>query len=204
MTQRVVWRYSENFKREVVRELEEGLIRELVRAERRLQPRLGGRKLWRLVSEELQEAGVELGRDRFFEVLRGAGLLLPRVERSGARTTESRHGWRVYENLAKGMELKGPHELWVSDITYVRTLEGFMYVSLVMDGYSRKIVGWDCSDSLEMEGALRALGMALGQLPQGAEVVHHSDRGCQYCSHAYVERLEGRGVRISMTEVNHC
>jgi putative transposase len=183
--------------------VEEGLVLSLVRQERARQPRLGARKLWHMLRGALAEAGVELGRDRFFRLLSRAGLLLPRVKR-GARTTDSRHGWQVYGNLAKDLVLRGPHELLVSDITYVRTLEGFMYVSLVMDAYSRKIVGWDCSDSLELEGALRALAMALAQLPAGQRAMHHSDRGGQYCSGAYVGLLMRHRLAISMTEEHHC
>ena len=183
--------------------VEEGLVLSLVRQERARQPRLGARKLWHMLRGELAAAGVALGRDRFFGLLGGAGLLLPRVRR-GARTTDSRHGWRVYGNRAKELVLAGPHELLVSDITYVRTLEGFMYVCLVMDAFSRKIVGWDGSDSLELEGALRALAMAAGQLPAGHGAMHHSDRGCQYCSGAYVGVLASHGIVISMTEENHC
>jgi putative transposase len=184
----------------------EALVVALVRQERQRQPRLGGRKLWRLLREELAAAGMALGRDRFFGVLRRQELLIRRRKR-GCRTTDSRHGWRVYRNLAQDLVLTGPHQLWVSDITYVRTEEGFMYLALVMDAYSRKIVGADCSDSLEAEGARRALRMALRQLPVGARKagrVHHSDRGVQYCCGEYVALAEGSGLVLSMTEENHC
>jgi transposase InsO family protein len=124
--------------------------------------------------------------------------------RCGCRTTQSGHGFRVYANLAQEVVLWRPHQLLVSDITYLRTLEGFLYLALVMDAYSRKIVGHDCSDSLEAEGARRALRMALRQLPAGAEAMHHSDRGVQYCCGEYIQMLEGAGLAISMTEENHC
>ncbi len=112
--------------------------------------------------------------------------------------------FRVYGNLLKDACLSGPCEAVVSDITYIRTDEGFMYLSLIMDAYSRAIVGYDCSDSLEAEGAMRSLSMACRQLKGCSGVIHHSDRGIQYCSAAYVGRLERGGFRISMTEVNHC
>jgi len=184
-------------------QVDESLVCQLVRAERQRQPRLGGRKLWRLLKEELAAAGVELGRDRFFEVLRRQGLLMPRRRRY-CRTTDSRHSFRVYKNLARDLVLTGPHQLLVSDITYVRTREGFMYLALVMDAWSRKIVGYDGSDSLEAEGARRALKMALKQLPAEAKAVHHSDRGTQYCCSEYVALAQGGGLVISMTEENHC
>ncbi len=183
--------------------VDEGLVVALVRAQRRMQPFLGARKLLFLVGPELRRAGVAMGRDRFFATLSRHGLLIPRVRR-GARTTESRHGFAVYGNLAKGLRVTGPDQLWVSDITYIRTREGFMYLCLIMDSFSRKIVGYDCSDSLEMEGALRALGLAVKQLPRGAHPVHHSDRGSQYCCGTYVELLTVRGLGISMTEDKHC
>ena len=185
------------------REVDEELIVALVCRERAMQPRLGGRKLLRLLRGELADAGVSIGRDRFYEVLGRHELLIDRTVRS-ARTTDSRHSFRVYRNLLKDLELTGPHQAWVSDITYIRTEEGFVYLSLVMDAFSRVIVGWDCSDTLEREGALGALGQAMRQRPQGASTVHHSDRGSQYCCHEYVGRLEKAGVSISMTQENHC
>lgn len=183
--------------------VDEELVLRLVRQERQRQSRLGSRKLIRLVGPELQSAGVSLGRDRFIALLRRKHLLLERSRRT-TRTTWSGHGFAIYSNLAKEMTLTRPHELWVSDITYIRTMEGFMYLSLVMDAFSRKIVGFDCSDSLEMEGALRALEKALKQLPDGVSVTHHSDRGIQYCCGPYIKRLQESDVRISMTQENHC
>jgi transposase InsO family protein len=112
--------------------------------------------------------------------------------------------FRVYGNILKDVHLNGPCEAVVSDITYIRTDEGFMYLSLIMDAYSRAIVGYDCSDSLEAEGALRCLSMASRQFKDCSGVIHHSDRGIQYCSGAYVEKLKRLGYRISMTEENHC
>ena len=185
------------------REIDEDLILALVQQERRLQGRLGGRKLLYRIKPELEAAGVEIGRDRFFELLAENDLL---VERKPGRpkTTHSRHSLPVYRNLLAEMELTAPNEAWVGDLTYIRTEEGFMYAALIMDAYSRKIVGYHLGDSLESIGCQAALRMALNDLPQGVHPVHHSDRGCQYCCHAYVELLGSRGLRISMTEVLHC
>lgn len=183
--------------------LDEGLVLELIRRVRGLQPFLGGRKLLRILEPELRSAGVAVGRDRFFALLRRHNLLIQR-RRRGSRTTESRHGLAVYPNRAKALTPSGPHQLLVSDITYIRTAAGFVYLALVMDAYSRAIVGCDCSDSLEMEGALRALEQALSQRPAGLATLHHSDRGIQYCCRAYVERVQAAGVTISMTEEHHC
>lgn len=183
--------------------VDESLILELVRSERRRQPNAGVRKLHHMISPELESANVSIGRDRLFVLLSRHNLLVKRTRRT-TRTTESRHGFRVYPNLAKKLELRAPHQLLVSDITYLRTMSGFMYLALVMDAFSRAIVGYDCSDSLESVGALRALEMALGQLPAGARATHHSDQGIQYCCRPYIERLEESAVSISMTEKNHC
>jgi len=183
--------------------VDEQLVLDLVLRERFRQPCLGGRKLMHLVGGDLASAGVSMGRDRFFALLARQNLLVPRPSRR-ARTTQSGHGYRYYPNLAKTLILSGPHQLLVSDITYIRTLDGFMYLCLVMDSFSRTIVGFDSSDSLEMEGTNRALKMALKQLPVGATAMHHSDRGVQYCCGPYIKQLNKAGVSISMTEQNHC
>lgn len=183
--------------------ISESLILDLVCQERAMQPMLGGRKLLHLIAPELASAGVSIGRDRFFDLLSAHDLLIERRVRC-CRTTDSWHGFGVYPNLLKECVLLGAHQALVSDITYIRTREGFMYLALVMDAWSRAIVGFDCSDSLEAEGALRALTMALDQLPPEFRPIHHSDRGSQYCCGAYVEALTGAKVRISMTEQNHC
>ena len=184
-------------------QVDEQLVLELVRRERWRQPKLGGRKLLHLIGPELRDAGVAIGRDRFFELLKAHDLLIERRRRT-VRTTDSRHGFAIYPNLAKELVLTGPHQLWVSDITYLRTETGFVYLALVMDAFSRTIVGYDCSDSLEAIGALRALDMAIGQLPAGARPMHHSDRGIQYCCGDYIQRLTDAKLTISMTEQNHC
>lgn len=183
--------------------VDEQLVLELVRRERWRQPKLGGRKLLHLIGPELAYADVAIGRDRFFELLKAHDLLIERPRRT-ARTTDSRHGFAVYSNRAKDLVLTGPHQLWVSDITYVRTERGFVYLALIMDAFSRAIVGYDCSDSLEAIGALRALTMAIRQLPPGARPMHHSDRGIQYCCADYIEQLTDAKLTISMTEENHC
>jgi putative transposase len=183
--------------------VDEELVVELVRSERQVQPQLGGRKLLRVVERELSKACISMGRDRFFDLLRKHNLLIKRRLRS-ARTTDSRHSFRVYGNLLKGLVLTGPHQALVADITYIRTDDGFVYLCLVMDACSRAIVGHDCSDTMEREGAIRALRQALGQLPAGSVAFHHSDRGSQYCCREYVEMLTAAKVSISMTEENHC
>jgi transposase InsO family protein len=185
------------------REVNEEKVIELVRRERRVQPRLGGRKLYHELRAELEAGGIEIGRDRFFEVLRKYDLLVEPLPK-GARTTNSRHSLPVYRNLIKDLEVTGPNQAWVSDITYLRTDVGYEYLALVMDLFSHKIVGSSCSADLSTQGALGALDEALSELPEGYGPIHHSDRGCQYCSHKYVNRATESGLRMSMTEENHC
>ena len=185
------------------REVDESMVVELVKRERRMQPRLGGRKLLHLVRPELDEAGVVIGRDRFFEVLAEHDLLV--VRKPGRpHTTNSRHSLPVFHNLLAGRTFDAPNLAWVSDLTYIRTDEGFLYAALITDVFSRKIVGAHIGDSLEAEGCLAALDKALADLPSGMHPIHHSDRGCQYCCHAYVDRLQERKLSISMTEIMHC
>lgn len=185
------------------REIDEGLMLELVRRERRQQPRLGGRKLHYLLRGELREAGVDVGRDRFFDVLAKNGLLVA-PKPGKPYTTNSRHSLPIFRNLFTGKVLHAPNEAWVSDVTYIRTDEGFVYAALITDAYSRKLIGANISDSLEAEGCLVALRQALAELPAGKHPLHHSDRGSQYCCHAYVDLLAEHGLAVSMTELKHC
>ena len=186
------------------KEVDEKLVVELVQRERQLQPRLGTRKLKVLLDEEWAQSGVHVGRDRLFEVLRAQELLVPKKKPRGVRTTNSGHGYRKYDNLLQDMIVNESHQAWVSDLTYVRTLEGWLFVSLISDVWSHKIVGYADHETLEARGCVQALEMALGQLPASSKVVHHSDRGVQYCCWEYVQILESHGVTVSMTEENHC
>jgi transposase InsO family protein len=183
--------------------VDEQAILELVKRERCIQPKLGARKLLVLLSPELEEMGIFIGRDRFLVLLAEQELLVVRKCRT-VQTTNSRHGFRMWPNRIRFIIVSMIHQVWLSDLTYVRTEEGFMYLCLVMDAYSHKIVGYDISDSLEADGCLRSLRLALEQLPPGARPIHHSDRGTQYCCNQYIAALERRGCPISMTEANHC
>lgn len=173
---------------------------EFVIAERRDQSELGTRKLLERMHQLRPD--LTIGRDRFFELLGERGLLV-KQKRRWVRTTDSAHGLRVHDNRLAGMTLSGPHQAWVADITYVATREGYRYVALLTDAYSRKIIGYDLSASLSIEGSERALRMALAQLPGGCSVVHHSDRGVQYCSHRYTGVLREHGHPISMADAGN-
>ena len=179
------------------------LVIELVRSKRAQHPRMGAKKLHLELKEPLEQIGIELGRDRFGQILKEAGLLVERKKNS-VRTTFSNHTLPVYRNLLYELEPTASDQVWVSDITYIHTDEGFMYLALVTDLYSRKIVGWHLGETLEALECLKALQMAIEQLPAHRWPIHHSDRGSQYCCFLYVEALEKRGLSISMTEDNHC
>lgn len=181
---------------------EEGIV-SLVKDLRKLHRRMGTRKLLFLVEPTLKELGISIGRDRLFSVLRKRGLLVKR-RRRGARTTDSRHGWYTWPNLVRNVVPTMIEQVWVSDITYLRTESGFVYLSLIMDAYSRKIVGHYLSAGLESSGCIKALRLALKGLSPGACPIHHSDRGLQYSCKEYVGVLQERGCLISMTELNHC
>ena len=191
--------YYKRLQRSIRTFLEEQQIIAQVRRIRKKQPKVGGRKLLK----DLRELGFKIGRDRLFDILRKHGMLIKR-KRNGPRTTYSNHWLRKYTNLIKGVELTGPNQVFVSDITYLRVEGGFVYLSLVTDAWSRKIVGWDVSSSLCVTGALRALKMALREVTHPEGLIHHSDRGIQYCCQDYVEVLNDHHILISMTEENHC
>jgi putative transposase len=184
-------------------EVEVQLMLALVRAERSLQSRLGGRKLYYLIRPELQAAGVKLGRDRLFEELGKAGLLVARKPSAWPKTTQFDPALPVFQNLIKRCQVSGRNQIWVADITNIRTQEAFLYLGLITDKWSRKIVGYHLGETLETPSVLKALAMALGGLQPGERPIHHSDRGCQYASHAYVKAVQQAGLRMSMTEKNH-
>lgn len=175
----------------------------LVEKRRRHLPREGGKKLHRALLPDFQSINIRIGRDKLFDILRKNNLLV-RPKKRYIRTTNSRHRFKKYPNLIKQMTIINPNMVWVSDITYLKLIKGHCYLALITDAFSRKIVGYDISNTLELEGCLRALKRALGQLPPGQDLVHHSDRGVQYCSYEYVKLLEKNNIRISMTEQNHC
>jgi transposase InsO family protein len=184
--------------------LEEDIVCQLVQDLRRYQPNIGGKKLYYLLKEDLDRFGERrIGRDKFFDILRKHGLLVKR-KRKYVYTTDSFHRFRVYKNVLKHKLLTGPHQGCVSDITYLRTRSGFVYLFLITDAYSRKIIGWSLSDSLAIEGGLEALHMAVKQCPDPLGLIHHSDRGIQYCCNDYVNLLKQHKITISMTEENHC
>jgi len=182
-----------------------GLEADLLLAEvcriRSEQPRLGSRKLLHMLEGFMHSHGIKMGRDAFFGLLRERGMLVQRRNRKVPRTTFSSHSYYKYANLIEQFIPTSANQLWVSDITYIRLGQGFAYLSLVTDAYSRKIVGFDLCERISAKGCIAALKMALKQNPdRSSGLIHHSDRGVQYCSNNYVELLQQNRISISMTQ----
>jgi putative transposase len=182
-----LWQQMESFLLKVVREI------------RRLMPQIGARKLFHEIG-----AALPFGRDRFFEWLRKHGLLV-KIKRSFPLTTYSKHALKKYRNLIRDFRATAAGQVVVSDITYIDLGEGrFAYASLVTDIFSRKIIGYHLSRDLSVNGPLNALRMALRSVGKPNGLIHHSDRGVQYCSKRYIDELERHGIAVSMTERYHC
>jgi len=194
------YKYHNRYKQ---RHLFENKIIEIVKKRRKSLPREGVRKLMKSLHQEFDKVNVKVGRDTLFSVLRKHQMLTLR-KRYSARTTNSYHRFYKYSNSIKGLEINRSNQVWASDITYIRTLNGFCYLALITDMYSRKIVGYDLSDSLELKGCVRALNKAVYQAKDIKGLIHHSDRGIQYCSNVYTQILKRKKIDISMTEENHC
>ncbi len=191
--------WYEYCERKEDRSLEAIIILKLVEEIRQSLPRVGVRKLLHMLQPCLEEHHIKYGRDRLYDLLGHHGLLL-RYRRRKPYTTDSNHPYRKYPNLIQELILTRPGQLWVSDITYLRLTQGFCYLSIVTDAYSRKIVSYQVHPTLASEGAVRALIMAADTLKQREKPIHHSDRGVQYCCFEYVQMLKHFNLQISMTE----
>ncbi len=175
------------------------IIEEVLRY-RKHQKRIGTRKLFGEMNDFLKTHNFQIGRDALFRLLAERGLLVTKRKRRGCITTISRHRFKKYPNIICDFIPICPNQLWVSDITYIYLGTGFAYLSLITDAYSRKIVGFYLSKDLSAKGPLQALKMALKANQNIAGLIHHSDRGVQYCCDAYVELLLDKKIKISMTE----
>ena len=187
--QRLSYSYQEN--------AEESIVLDLIAELRREMGKMGGRKLWHEINRVYPGA---ISRDKLFDILDRHHLKVNRRKRA-VRTTWSASWLHQFPNLVKDMVLTASNQVWVSDITYIETASGFVYLHLVTDAYSKKIMGWCLSPSLHAEATIRALQMAIRAA--GCDLtglIHHSDRGCQYCCEKYVKLLQDNGVLISMTQ----
>jgi transposase InsO family protein len=180
--------------------LKQQAVKQLVDRERKLLPRLGTRKIHYLIKSDLQQQGLKFGRDKLFVLMQYYGLQI-KPRRRYVQTTMSKHWLRKWPNIIKEKQVKQPDEVWVSDITYLKTQQGNCYLNMITDKYSRKIVGYAVADNMETESMIAALKMATAQrINPTIQTIHHSDRGLQYCSKEY-ELLTGKnGISLSMTE----
>ena len=191
--------YYKNKTSRIKRNADLTIVRNMVMRIRCKMPRIGTRKLYYLIKDELNLLHIKIGRDVLFNFLRAEHLLI-KPKRSYVKTTNSKHWMKKYPNLIKNLEITKPEQLWVSDITYIQTEQGHNYLSLITDAYSKKIMGYELLDNLSTEGPLKALESALKNRKYTHDLMHHSDRGLQYCSADYINKLKENNVKISMTE----
>jgi putative transposase len=151
------------------------------------------------ITAELQRRGWKVNHKRVGRIMREDNLLCLRRKKFVVATTDSNHNFRVYPNLAGTMELTGIDQLWIADITYIRLEAEFVYLAVVLDKYSRRVIGWALDRHLEDDLAIAALEMAFRRRKPGAGLTHHSDQGVQYASSDYTGLLKQHGVRISMS-----
>lgn len=157
---------------------------------------------YRRVTAELQLQGTVVNHKRVLRLMRADNLLAVRKRRF-VFTTDSSHTYAIYPNLAARLTVTGINQLWVADITYVRLRESFLYLAVVLDAFSRRVVGWELGEDLRADLARGALERALADRPIDPGIVHHSDRGVQYCCSAYVEKLQAHGLVISMSRTGN-
>lgn len=192
--------YYKHEKVESINDQQQEAIKELICKKRKLLPKLGTRKLYWLIKPELGLNRIKCGRDKLFYIMREKGLLI-KPRRQYIKTTNSKHWMKKYPNRIKHLEIGKPESVWVSDITYIKSEEGNCYLSLITDAYSRKIMGYNVSDSLGTSETIKALHMALrNRQYNNNALIHHSDRGLQYCSGEYVKLAETNNITMSMTE----
>jgi putative transposase len=152
---------------------------------------------YRRVTYQLRREGYKVNHKRVARLMREQSLQC-QLKRRWVKTTDSDHGYQIYPNLVKEIEIKGRNQVWVADITYIRILTGFLYLAVVLDLFSRKVIGWAISEHIDAQLTLAALRMALEERGAVEGCIHHSDRGVQYACHAYVEELQAAKMRISM------
>lgn len=190
-------------KRRQQRDEELAQLRPLILAIRRRLPKLGGRKLYHLLKTDIEELGIKIGRDAFFSYLKQEHLLIM-PSKQYIQTTNSKHWLRKYPNLLKGLKVVRKEQVFVSDITYLKTREETLYLSLVTDAFSRKIMGYHLSNNMSTEQVSKALKMAIKNRCTTAELIHHSDRGLQYCAGDYQKILKKANIKPSMTDGYDC
>jgi len=181
--------------------MKEQIILDMIKEKRKIWKKGSGRNLLASIKPELEKHSISIGRDKFFDLLRENDLLIKKTKRK-TNTTFSYHHFHKYPNLIKEIKATYPGQIIVSDITYIWLSENdsFAYLYLITDVYSRKIIGYYISDNLKASSAVKALKKALKYLPRIKAIIHHSDRGIQYCSYEYTDLLKLNNISISMTE----
>jgi transposase InsO family protein len=163
-------------------------------------PRMGTRKIYHLIKPEFAQSNIKMGRDALFDLVAANNLQVTKRKRRHI-TTNSNHVFKRYPNLIKGLEPDGPNQIWVSDITYIRSKKEFLYLFLITDMYSKKIMGYRLARSLDSSHAVNSLQDAIKNMCKPVTgLIHHSDRGIQYCSKDYIKLLDNHKIKISMTE----
>ena len=191
--------YYDAGKRKVKEEKIGDFIKHQVKKRRKRQSRIGGRKLHYLLADDFKEAGIKVGRNKFFRILREEHLLVKR-KKNRAITTRTYKRFRAYSNLIQELEISKQEQVWVSDITYVNCEKGPLYLSIVTDAYSKKIMGYNLSEDMKTQSTMKALEMALRKREYvKRKLIHHSDRGFQYTSKEYTKALKKEEIGISMT-----
>lgn len=191
--------YYKHINKKKVSSSEDEFVKNKVLHVRRSMPRLGGRKLYHILNPLLKSEGLKYGRDKLFDLLRKERMLVPK-RTNYLTTTRSYKRFRKHPNRIVELEIKRPEQVWVSDITYIKTRTGYMYLSLITDAYSKKIMGYKVADNMKTENNVAALEMALkNRKYPGRKIIHHSDRGFQYCADLYTSTLEKHKIEISMT-----
>jgi transposase InsO family protein len=181
--------------------MQKNVVLELIRPVRKRMNRIGTIKLYGKIKEDLNKREIKMGRDKLFDLLRNENMLVSK-KKNFTKTTNSFHRFRKHKNLIKGIEVKRPEEVWVSDITYIKTDQGYEYLSQITDFYSKRIVGYYLADNMKTESSLKALEMAIkSRKYPSRKLIHHSDRGFQYCSDDYINVLTKNKIKPSMTEV---
>jgi transposase InsO family protein len=186
-----------------LRESELLKVKDLIIGIRLEMPRIGTRKLYHILSEQFYQRGIKIGRDALFDYLRREKLLVKPMK-SYTKTTFSKHWLHKYDNLLKEYKIERPEQVYVSDITYIKSHQKTHYLSLVTDAYSRKIVGYKLSDDMNAENVVQALKMAIKNRKSFLPLIHHSDRGLQYCSKIYQDVLDKNNIKPSMTDGYDC
>jgi len=194
--------YYQYFNRKVEREFELTIVLEAVRKIRTRLKKLGTRKMLPMLRTELQKHEINIGRDQLFWLLRENNMLVKRRKRRIV-TTLSFHWLHTYDNLIKDIIPTCAGQIWVCDITYIETLDGILYLSLITDAYSKKIIGYRIAENLTAQETIKALEMALLQRNSAIDLIHHSDRGVQYCCKDYVRLLQKNNIKISMAETGN-